>query len=303
MALGLVLLATSGCSVRRYAMKQAGNALAGSGSTFSSDEDPEFVKSAVPFGLKLMEGILAEVPDHQALRQAAASGFAQYSYAFIQMDADEIEEQDFARAEQLRGRARRMYLRARNHGLGGLEAAHRGFTNRLASAPREAVRSLKRADVPLIYWTALAWGGAISLSKDTPGTLGEIPQMEALIDRALELDETYDKGAIHAFLINYETSRQGAEGDPKARARRHFERAIELSQGRLAGPYVSYAEAISVQTQNVAEFDQLLKQALAINADAWPEYRLANLIYQRRARWLVSRRDQLFLVPEDKPKS
>lgn len=297
--LGLLLLVVgSGCSVRKFALRQAGNALAGTGTTFASDDDPEFVKSAVPFGLKVMEAVITEVPDHQGLRRAATSGFAQYSFAFIQTEADEAEERDFAQAEALRARARRMYLRARNHGLGGFEVAHPGFTNRLAAAPREAVRSLKKSDVPLLYWTALAWGGAISLSKDNPGNLAEIPQMEAMIDRALELDESYDQGAIHSFLISYEQARSDGKGDARARAREHFERAVALSQGRQAAPFVSYAEAVSVQTQNLAEFDQLLKQALAINPDAFPEYRLANLIYQRRARWLLSRRDQLFLIPD-----
>jgi hypothetical protein len=39
----------------------------------------------------------------------------------------------------------------------------------------------------------------------------------------------------------------------------------------------------------------LLKQALAIDPNAKPEWRLANLVMQRRAKWLLSRIDQLFL--------
>jgi hypothetical protein len=39
----------------------------------------------------------------------------------------------------------------------------------------------------------------------------------------------------------------------------------------------------------------LLHQALAINPDLKPEWRLANLVMQRRAKWLLSRTDQLFL--------
>lgn len=280
------------------ALNQVGNALAGTGTTFASDDDPDFVKDAVPFGLKTMEALLEEAPTHQALRRAAASGFAQYAFAFIQMDADAIEAEDFAQAEALRDRARRMYLRARNHGLAGLEARHRGFTNHLAADPRGAVRAYKRGDVPLLYWTAVAWGGAISLSKDQPDTVAQIPQMEALIDRALELDEAYDRGAIHGFLINYEQARSDQPAEAQARARRHLERAVELSQGRQAAPLVSFAEAVSLQNQDVAEFDALLEKALAIPADAYPEHRLANLIFQRRARWLQSRREELFLIPE-----
>ena len=36
------------------------------------------------------------------------------------------------------------------------------------------------------------------------------PQVEALIDRALELDESFGQGAIHTFLITYEMARRGA---------------------------------------------------------------------------------------------
>jgi len=102
------------------AVNKVGDALAGSGSTFASDDDPELVKAAVPFSLKLMESLLAESPRHKGLLFATASGFTQYSYAFVQQDADEMEDKDVTGAAHLRARARRLYLRARNYGLRGL---------------------------------------------------------------------------------------------------------------------------------------------------------------------------------------
>lgn len=280
------------------AVNKLGDALAGGGTTFASDDDPDLVKSAVPFSLKLMESLLSESPRHKGLLFATTSGFTQYGYAFVQQDADELEATDFAAAEAMRARAKRLYLRARNYGLRGLEVAHRGLTNQLAAAPREAVKKLTKRDVPQAYWTAAAWGAAISLSKDDPATLAEIPQMEALIDRALELDESWGDGAIHGFLINYEMSRQGAAGDSVERARRHFERAVELAQGRQAGPFVTFAEAVCVETQDAKQFEALLKRALAVNPDEQPDTRLVNLIMQRRARWLLARQDDLFLTIE-----
>src|SRR5271167_2600355 len=91
-------LVLSGCSVKRYAINQLGNALAGTSSTFAADEDPELIRSAVPFSLKLIESLLAESPRHEGLLLAAAQGFTQYSYAFVQEDADEAEDTDRARA-------------------------------------------------------------------------------------------------------------------------------------------------------------------------------------------------------------
>jgi len=286
----------AGCSARRFAVNQVGNALAGGGTTFSSDEDPELIRAALPFSLKLMEALLAESPQHRGLLLATSSGFTQYSYAFVQQDADELEARDVAGAKALRERAAKLYRRARDHGLRGLDTRSRGFEQALRKDPKAAVRRLKRADVPLLYWTAASWGSLISLSKDKPDVVADQPQVEAMIDRALELDEAYDQGALHSFLITYEMARPGlADAERVRRARQHFGRAVELSGGQQAGPFVSLAENVCVQQQNKAEFQQLLNRALAIDVDARPEWRLANLLMQRRARWLLGRTEELIV--------
>ena len=288
----------AGCSIRKIAVNKLGDALAAGGTTFASDDDPELVKAAVPFSLKLMESLLAESPRHKGLLFASASGFTQYAYAFVQQDADETEDKDLAAATAMRARAKRLYLRARNYGLRGLEATHPNFEKELRRNSKSATRVATRADVPLLYWTAVSWGAAISLSKDDPQLIGEIPLMEALIDRALELNERWDDGAIHGFLVSYEMARQDATGDAAERSRQHFQRALELAGGKQAGPLVSFAEAVCVQKQDLKQFESLLTQALAINPDAAPEHRLVNSIMQRRARWLLSKKEDLFLIPE-----
>lgn len=285
----------AGCSFRKMAVSKVGGVLSSGGSTFSSDDDPELVRAAVPFSLKLMEGLLAEVPNHQGLLLATASGFTQYGYAFVQLDADELESKDVDGADAMRQRARKLYLRARNYGLRGLNERHRGFEAELRKNPKTAVARLTKKDVPLVYWTAMSWAAAISVLKDNPDLIADLGIVEALMDRALQLDESFDHGALHGFFITYEMTRKGAAGDPAARSKQHFDRAVELSQGKQAGPYVSYAEAVMVQTQNKKQFEELLNAALAINPDADPSTRLFNLIMQKRARWLLARTDELFL--------
>lgn len=291
----LALCQNSGCSVRRYAINQVADALANSATTFASDDDPDLIRDALPFSLKLVESLLAENPRHRGLLLAASNGFTQYSYAFVQQDADEMETRNLATANALRARARRLYLRARNYGLRGLEVTHRDLGKMLRENPRNAVAVTKLGDVPFLYWTAASWGAAISLSKDNPELVADLPAVEALIDRALELDEDFDDGSIHGFLITYEMSRPGGTGDPVERSKKHFDRALQLSGGLLASPLVSLAEAVSVSRQDRTEFESLLQRALAIDVDAKPQWRLANLVMQRRARWLLSRADDLFM--------
>ncbi len=111
----------------------------------------------------------------------------------------------------------------------------------------------------------------------------------------LELDPNYDFGAIDGFLISYEASRQGAHEEFTERSREHFKRAVALTHGQLAYPFVALAETVDVKKQDRAEFESLLRRALEVDPDARPEWRLNNLIAQRRARWLLSRIDDLFL--------
>jgi hypothetical protein len=289
-----VASALSGCSLKQYTLNNVSDALANSGSVFAADDDPELVRAAAPFGLKLTEGLLAENPRHQGLLVAAARGFTQYAYAFPQQEADETEDSDVARATAMQQRAARLYRRARDYGMRALSLGRPELARELHADPRRAAAQFSAADVAALYWTGVSWAALIASSKDSPERLGELPAMEALIDRALELDESYDRGAIHAFLIGYEMARQGAPGDSSQRARAHFARALELSAGGQAAPYLALAESVSVAEQRRDEFEALLKQALAIDVERHPENRLANLVAQRRARWLLGRTERLF---------
>jgi predicted anti-sigma-YlaC factor YlaD len=299
LAIGALLLGgllTLSCSVKKYAINKLGDALAGSGDTFASDPDPELIRDAVPFSLKLIESLLAESPRHEGLLEAACQGFTQYSYAFVQQDADRLEYEDFTAAMAARKRARGLYLRGRDYGLRAIEVDHAGFVAALKQDPRSAVARLtKKSEAGRLYWTAAAWGAAISISKDKPELIADQPMVEALIDRALALDETYGDGAIHAFLISYEPSRPGAAAGAEERAEAHFERAMELSNGLQASPLVAYAETVCVARQDRAEFERRLNQALAIDVDRKPDNRLANIIMQRRASWLLDNVDEYFL--------
>src|SRR5438874_1179619 len=289
-----VLVALNGCAVRQMAVNSFGDAIAQGGSAFSADDDPELVRAAAPFSLKLIESLLAESPAHKGLLLASSRGFTQYAYAFVQQEAEEAEDQEFARSLALQDRARGLYRRARDYGLRGLALGKAGLAEGLRKDPARALATTSDEDVALLYWTAASWGALIGLSKNDPAMLAELPQVEALMDRALELDETFDRGAIHTFMIGYESVRQGVPGDATERARRHFARAMALSGGSEPAPLLALAEAVCVPQQRRAEFESLLAQALRIDIRRAAGNRLATVLAQRRARWLLSRVDHLF---------
>jgi len=294
----VTLLPLLGC--RSAALSFTANAVAQSGTTYGTDDDPELVRDAVPFGLKTMEGLLQEKPRHEGLLTALTSSFTQYSYAFIQGDADRADLEghlDAARAG--RERAKRLFLRARDYGLRGLAVRHAHMDARLRAGGQDAAGALAEADgkddVPLLYWTASAWTLAVVNGKGDMALVAQLPTAVAMMERALALNEAWDEGAIHEFFVSYDATRSAAEGGGAERARQHLERALALSHGHKLGVQVAYAEGVLVQQQDRAGFTKLLQQVLAADPGAEPRFRLANILAQRRARLLLTHADDLFV--------
>ena len=292
---------TTGCSINRMAANGIGNAMAGGQDVFATDNDPELVREALPFGLKTIESLLGVVPRNRNLLLAACRGFTQYGVAFVQIDADYIEHADYERAKELRERSLGLYLRARDYGVRGLELTHPGIGRALSTDPAAAAAKLTKKDLDMLYWVAAAWGSAIGVGKDHPELLADIGVVRALMNRGLALDPAYEHGAIHEAMIVLE-SVPAMMGGSIDRARQHYDQTLTLSQGKRASTYVTLAENVSVQTQNRKEFAELLERALAIDPNADPPNRLANLVVQKKARWLLAHADDLFLdEPTDSP--
>ena len=329
----LALAAAGGGCLKHLALNAAADAVSGSGGAYGRDDDPELVRGAVPFGLKTMEGLADQLPDHVGLRTAMARGFTQYAFAFVQVDADELEPVEAeepeaakatekqnerssekedatlekvhaerrgelaARAQALRARAGRLYLRARDHGLDGLRLRHGITAEALRGPDREkALQSVEKEDVELLYWTLVPWAAAISLEKRNLQLVADRPVVSALLDRALALDEAWDKGTLHEFSLAWDSGGR-PEGTTPAKLQAHFDRALELSKGKRLSLLVSRAENILEKAQDrqgfVAQLEEVKKAP--IDDPTMREDRLANLLAKRRAAWLLDRVGTLFL--------
>lgn len=291
----MLCISLTSCSIRSIAIKSVADGLSSGSNIFASDNDPELVRDAIPFGLKMYESLLEKTPRHKDLLLTTARGFTQYAYAFVQFEADLKEDSDLAMAIALRKRAQSLYLRARDYAARGLEVDHPAFMTALQVDVQSALKPMTRKDVPYLYWMGASWAAAIAVSGDNLDLLSEINIVEAIMNRAIELDEAFNYGALHEFFIAFDGGRSEAMGGNLKRARLHFDRVIELTEGKKVSPYVSLAQNVSVKQQDVEEFKKLLKLGLSVNLDDGPLFRLENIISQRKAKWLLSRIEDLFL--------
>lgn len=292
----LLAAALAGCStVRTTAVNVVGDALSGGGSVYTSDGDPELVREALPFGLKTFESLLAVSPEHKGLLLASANGFAAYAY-FLQQDADRLDATDLDAARRLRDRSSKLYLRGRDFALRGLDVSHPAFAEMLRRDSAAALAMARKEDTDFLYWAGASWAGALATDKDNPELIADLPLAGDLVGRVLELDETYRRGAAHEFLVSYEGGRPGGDA---GKARQHYRRALELSQGMRATVHLALAEAVSVPAQDLPEFRSLITASLAVDPERAPDDRLVNTIARRRAEWLQTMIPMLFVDADE----
>lgn len=290
-------MVSSGCSIQKSVRKLAVGGLTDTFDDLSlslaRDDDPELVAEALPFALKTIEALLLESPDNRELLLAATSGYTQYAYAFVELEAERADTVDYARAEALRDRALNLYVRARGYGLRLLALSAEGIEEALLHTPDTAIAGPVAEDVAGLFWTGAAWGSAIGLALDQPEMVVDLPAVRALFEAALAVDPDWQDGTLHEAMIGLESLPESMGGSPE-RARYHFERAKALTGGQRAGTYVSWARRVAVEAQDRELFVELLETALAVDPDALPDERLANRIEQRHAAELLANIDEYF---------
>ena len=157
------------------------------------------------------------------------------------------------------------------------------------------VRGFDREDVPALYFSCSSWLSYIGVSYgDDPKVLSDLPKVEAMMDRVLGLDDTFNYGAIHASLGAYLASRPAKLGGQPEEAKYHFEEAFAISESKFLAWHFLYARFYAVQIQDRKLFEQTLQDVIDAPEDLLPEKRFANEAVKLRARALLSKADQFF---------
>ncbi|MDR0642767.1 MAG: TRAP transporter TatT component family protein [Treponema sp.] len=299
----LAFFVLSGCSINRMATGALADALTGTGSStvFTGDDDPQLVGDALPFAIKMYEALLNEAPDHRGLILTTGSLFVMYANAFVQGPVEFLPSIRYEERQAARQRARKLYIRGINILLAGIEKKFPGFREASVEEGNLApfLAEMEEADVPLLYWIAAGTLSAFSLDPFDFSLGKEVPDCMAYIDRAYELDPGFNAGALDDFYVLAYASLPPAMGGNPSRVEIHFRRALEKSGGKLAGPYVSYAQAVALPAQNYDAFRSCLQAAKEIDVDADPQNRLVNIISQRKAQELLNRAGDYFFLTED----
>jgi len=276
--IGLVGLATSGCAhVMRAATANLADNLSGA---ILSHDDLATVRDGAPAFLLLLDGLIRSDPKNEALLEAGARLYGTYAGTFAE---------DPTRAVRLARRARSYGERSLCLRLDPLCRSLREPFDSFSAALAESGSS----DVPALFALGSSWATWISLRSGDWNAVAELPKVEAIMERIVSLDEDFDDGSAHLYLGVLKNQRPANLGGKPEEGRRHFERALELSNDRNLMVKVLLARYYARLVFDRELHDRLLNDVLSADAES-EGFTLSNMLAQDEARGLLDTADDYF---------
>lgn len=245
-----------------------------------NQKDPELVRTGIPSYLLTIDGLIANYPKNENLLRAGANLYALYAASFTEEPQRSriLSEQAFAYADRAL-----------------CEEEDDACQLRSLPVERSAVvlAEMDADELPFLMSYGMGWLVWIRNHTDDWGALADLPKVEMLLNRMLEIDEAYEHGTIHLYLGILKSLRPAALGGDPVSGRRHFERAIELSGGRDLAFKVEFAASYARAVYDRELHDSLLQEVLAADPDV-AGLTLMNVLARQRARTLLESADDYF---------
>ena len=223
----------------------------------------------------------------------ASEKLVQYSYAILMDKADRLMYADYYTAREYYGEALELFVTSKDYMLTALSLRHPDFDSRMMK--KEEI-SFTNKDIPYLYWLSGSMAGCISASKGDPQYLIDLSNIRWLLENALMIEPGWNKGSLYSAMMSFYLNDPSGDKDSEKRALEYFELADRAANGNSIGIYVTLAESFAVAKQDKEYFLELINKALSMDVNADKEMKQANLLSKLRAKWLLTRIDDLFYI-------
>lgn len=249
----------------------------------NKNPDVETVRKAMPVSLVQLDGFIEVSPDNEDILLRASEAYSGYAFLFV-------EDTDKHRAAQLNKKARDYALRVLKHNPAFKAALEKSNDEFMA-----ALDTLDKEDARAVFFATNSWLSWIGQSfVENPRSAAGLPKADAMIDRLLELDDTFNYGAPHILAAARNATRPITMGGNPDKAKHHFDKAFAISESKFLAWHYLYAKYYAVQTMDRKLFESTLKHIIASPVDLLPEKRFANEAVKLKAKRLLKRADELF---------
>ncbi len=284
MRLALILITSflfSACSMDQMLVRSSVPLIEGGVEALNHETDLDLAEDSIPANLNMLLGMINIDPENAELHTFAAQAFYGLAYGFNE-DTRPQRASDF-------------YLRGMQHGITALQlnGASNLIDSTIADFDKE-VSNMGKKDVAAIFWTASNWAKWVDMHRDDPEAIAQLPRATALMQRVIELEDTFYFGGAHMFFGVYYGSRAPAIGGDFNKSRDHFDRAREITNGKLLIPDLLQAQYLARQQFDQEQFHKLLTGIIDAPDDLMPELGLQNQIAKRKATALLKKEAEWF---------
>lgn len=289
-----------GCSLSKLVADNMGGTFRDTQAAMNREGCPRHAREAAPTFLKMLDGFIVSSPLNEELLLSGAEMNATFASALI-----EEEDPDWARE---------LYRKAYGYGRRALRLEDEDLDQALdgnEKALRAALARLEPGDdaLPALFFTALAWGSRIGLSRDDPRAVADMPKVVVILERLAAIAPDFYHAGAHLVLAVYHGSRGSMLGGDARRSVAHFAEARKRTAGKYLIVDVLYARYGCVALGEKeperarAEFRKALERVLAAPDDIDPENRLVTAVAKGRAKKLLAEIDDYILppLPPEKP--
>jgi tetratricopeptide (TPR) repeat protein len=276
----IFLTLLSACSMDKFLVRSSTPLIEGGVHALNQETDLKLAEDSIPTNLEMLEGMLTIDPENKVLHVYAAQAYYGLAYGFNE--------------DNRPARAVKFYQRGLKHGEQAL--AINGLSNIKTIAIEELESKLAKMDeddVPALFWTAGNWAKWIDQNRNSSG-LVQLPRATALMQRVLELDDTFYYGGAHMYFGVYYGGRAPMFGGDFKKSEHHFNRAREITDGNLLVPDLLQAQYLSRQKFDREDFHNRLTKIIEAPDDLYPDLGLLNQISKRKARMLLNKEEQWF---------
>lgn len=275
------LLFISGCSLDQLLVRASTPMIEGGVEALNHETDLELAEDSIPSNLNMLLGMINIDPENAQLHTYAAQAYYGLSYGFNEDNKPE--------------RASAFYLRGMKQGMTALEikGAHDLMNSPIAEFEKQ-ISHLGEEDVAAMFWTASCWAKWIDMHRDDAEALAQLVRATALMQRVIDLEDTFYYGGAHMYFGVYYGSRPPILGGNFEKSRFHFDRAREITDSKLLIPDLLQAQYLARQQHDQQDFHNRLAAIINAPDDLMPALGLQNQIAKRKAALLLKKESDWF---------
>tara|TARA_B100001057_G_scaffold39174_1_gene35282 strand:- start:5686 stop:6549 length:864 start_codon:yes stop_codon:yes gene_type:complete len=253
----------------------------------------EIAEFALPLSFESQKRKIQKNPNNQLFYLNAAKTRVQFAYGILIEKADRLMFEDYFKSREYYNESLELFMISRNYLLTALELRHDNFLEIMKN--KEKIE-FDEKDIDYLYWLSGSMAGSIQASQGDPRFLVDLSNIKWLIENAYEINPDWEDGSLHAAMMSvYLNDLSGNQNSDKL-ALEYFDKADKTAKGLNASIYVTLAESYAVSKQDKKFFLELLNQAISIDLNQNKKLKQSNRLAQSRAKWLITRVDELFYM-------